>query len=109
MKKWPLSLFAVLALVGFQHPASADEAALKPCKNCHDITPAKKTIVGPPLFGVFGGKPTIDGVPFEVWDEKSLDAWEKNPQAVKKKAKMLFRTPNEAKRKAIIEALKELK
>jgi len=109
MKKWSILFVAFLALVGFQQAALADASALKPCKNCHDISPGMKKVVGPPLFGVFGRAPTIEGVPFKAWDEKSLDEWEANPQKVKKGAKMLYKTSSAEKRAAIIAALKELK
>ncbi len=91
-------------------PASADPGKqLITCIGCHDITPAKKTLVGPPLFGLYGQKPSIEGTGFSKWDKGSLDKWLKNPSAVKPATSMAFSVKNDGKRAKMIEALAELK
>jgi len=79
------------------------------CHSCHDFRPNGKKKVGPPLFGVFGRKPSIEGVPFAVWNEDTLDRWLKNPRAVKAKTKMRFLGIKQAAdRQAVIDYLKSL-
>lgn len=90
-------------------PTPAQKKALASCTICHDISPAKKKMVGPPLFGVYGKKPTITGVPLKTWDATSLDKWIANPQAIKKGTTMTFSVPDAKQRKDVIEALKGLK
>lgn len=91
-------------------PAAADPSKeLVTCIGCHDITSAKKPMVGPPLFGLFNGKPTTAGTGFAKWDKASLDKWLKDPAAVKPGTSMAFKVKNDKKRAAIIEAIAELK
>lgn len=91
-------------------PAMANPAKeLATCVACHDITAAKKPRVGPPLFGLYGQKPTMTGVKYKKWDQASLDEWLKNPSAVKPGTTMAFMVPNAAQRAKIIKALSELK
>lgn len=104
-----LALALGCALLGaFVAPASANPD-LVTCVGCHDITDAKKQLVGPPLFGVFGSKPSSAGVSFAKWDKGSLDKWLKDPSAVKPGTSMAFKVKNDAKRKKIVDALAELK
>lgn len=104
-----------LALGGAMLGALALPAAANPskelvtCVGCHDITDAKKPLVGPPLFGLFGAKPTTAGVGFAKWDKASLDKWLKDPAAVKPGTTMAFKVKNDKKRAAIIDAISELK
>jgi len=78
------------------------------CKACHSLDQAKKK-VGPTLMGIYGQAPSIDGVPFAVWDVSALDAWLESPKAVKPKTKMAFKgIPEKAKRDDIIAYLKTL-
>ncbi len=94
----------------FVAPASANPGkALITCVGCHDITDAKKQVVGPPLFGLYETKPTSKGISFAKWDKTSLDTWLKDPAAVKPGTAMAFKVKNDKKRAAIIEALAELK
>lgn len=86
-----------------------DRTALNPCKNCHDITPAMSLIVGPPLWEVYERMPTIEGLPFDSWTDEALDRWLAHPQSVKPKARMQYKVPDSANRRAVIEALKTLK
>jgi len=39
---------------------------------------------------VYGRAPSIDGIPFAVWDEAALDHWLENPKAVKSNTRMGF-------------------
>ncbi len=100
----------VVVLGAWGAPASADPAKeLAMCIACHDVSPAKKTIAGSPLFGIYGKKPTIDGTGFAKWDKASLDKWLKSPSSVKPGTTMAFVVKNDAKRAKIIEALEHLK
>ena len=59
------------------------------CGVCHHLN-LKHLKVGPGLAGIYGEKPTITGVPFDVWDEISLQAWIMNPRRVKANTKMVM-------------------
>jgi nitrite reductase (NO-forming) len=89
--------------------AGSDLAALGRCAACHDLSPVGKRFYGPPLFGVYGRKPSIDGVPFPRWDQAALDAWLKAPNRIKPDTSMTFHVGDEIKRAEIIEALEQLK
>jgi len=75
------------------------------CGPCHHLN-SKHIKVGPALAGVYGAAPTITGVPFDVWDEISLDAWIMNPRRIKANTKMLIPPLSERDRKDIIDWLK---
>lgn len=106
-----LALALGLAILGpVAAPASANPAKeLITCVGCHDVTPAKKQMVGAPLFGIYGSKPTTPGTGFTKWDKASMDKWLKDPSAVKPATSMAFKVRNDAKRAKIVEALAELK
>ncbi|MBO9539893.1 hypothetical protein J7643_04780 [bacterium] len=111
MRKHLLAGIAVLSLgVVLAPPALADPGkALGACATCHDISPAKNKLVGPPLFGSFGAKPLGDGIEVAKWDEGSLDKWLTNPGKMKPGTLMSYQVGNPKKRLEIIKALKELK
>jgi len=90
-------------------PVLAGSEALNACKSCHDLTSAKRSLMGQPLFGVYGRKPMMTDVSFAVWDDAALDQFLKNPRSVKAKTNMGFAVTDDAKRAAVIAALKELK
>lgn len=57
------------------------------CSPCHHLD-APSTHIGPSLLGVYGRKPSIEGVPFQEWSASALDLWLRNPRAVKLNTKM---------------------
>ncbi len=78
------------------------------CGSCHYLD-RNISKVGPSLKGVVGRAPTISGVPFERWDEQSLDQWLEDPAGIKPNTLMLIPGIKSAKeRSAIIEYLKQL-
>lgn len=110
-----MGLSALILAAGFTTlqavPVAAASApkALVSCTVCHDVSAAKKKLVGPPLSGVFGRKPSIAGVPFSKWDKASLDKWLSNPQGVKASSTMTFKVGDPGARAAAIAALQGLK
>jgi cytochrome c2 len=78
------------------------------CGHCHRFESAfRKT--GPSLQGLFGRIPKISGVPYAVWDEKSLDEWIENPTRIKPTTTMAMPGIKSAEKRAvIIEYLKQL-
>jgi cytochrome c len=97
------------ALPAQQAQAAGPDKALVSCTICHDVTKAKTKKVGPGLFGVYGKKPSIAGVPFSKWDDASLDKWLTDAQKVKPSTAMTFKVGDAGTRKATIAALKALK
>ncbi len=81
----------------------------KNCSPCHFLD-RNITKVGPTLKGIVGRTPTISGVPFSKWDEKTLDLWIQNPSAIKPRTMMAMPGIKSAKdRAAIIQYLKQFK
>jgi len=78
------------------------------CGHCHMFEGGfRKT--GPSLQGLFGRIPKISGVPYAIWDEKSLDEWIKNPTKIKPTTTMAMPGIRSAEKRAvIIEYLKQL-
>jgi cytochrome c2 len=78
------------------------------CGHCHRFESGfRKT--GPSLQGLFGRIPKISGLPYTVWDEKSLDEWIENPTRVKPTTTMAMPGIKSAEKRAvIIEYLKQL-
>ena len=88
------------------------------CGTCHVLGADEPKRQGPPLGGVVGRKAgSVAGFKYSagfadadwVWDETHLDAWLTKPQAVIKGAVMLYSQNDPAKRKLIIDWLKEQK
>jgi len=76
------------------------------CGTCHYLD-RNITKVGPSLKGIVGRAPTISDVPFEIWDEKSLDKWLQDPAGIKPGTLMAIPGIKSASdRAAIIEYLK---
>lgn len=103
---------AVLSLAAGMLPAPAQAAAdpaLSACVTCHDTSPAKNRLVGPGLYGIYGAKPVTPGLSFAKWDDKTLDAWLKDPAKVKPGTLMSYSVGNPKKRAETIKALKALK
>jgi len=83
------------------------ELARKKCSTCHYLD-RNIVKVGPPLKGIVGRAPTISGVPFEKWDEKTLDQWLQDPTGIKPGTLMAIPgIKSEKDRTAIIEYLKQ--
>lgn len=81
---------------------------LSACTVCHDISTERKTLIGPPLFGMAGATPSIE-VPFKQWDEVALDQWLSDPGKLKPGTSMSYRVEDPKKRAEIIQALLTLK
>lgn len=80
--------------------------AKRKCASCHSLDRNIRK-VGPTLKGIMGRAPSIEGMPFETWNEETMDKWLENPRAVKKKTRMaLPGISDPAVRKAIITYLK---
>lgn len=99
----------VAAQAAGKGPTAAQQKALSTCAACHDITSAKTTMVGPPLFGLYGQKPRSPGMPVKKWDKKSLDAFLADPAKVKPETTMPVNVPDAKQRAEIIKALETLK
>ncbi len=108
---WPLkalllsSLLLVSSLSAHADALRGKVVADVRCGPCHHMN-IKHIKVGPTLAGVYGKAPTIVGVPFDVWDEISLDAWIMNPRRIKANTKMVMTPLSERDRKDIIDWLK---
>jgi cytochrome c2 len=88
--------------------SDGQKAALGQCKTCHDLTPARRHIVGPALYGVYGKKPSIGEVPFTQWDKAALNEFLRDPSQVKRNTPMTYRVRDDQKRAEIIQALEAL-
>ncbi len=119
-------LFAFLTLAILPLTACADAVSDgqkvfgDQCALCHDASPNKTQFQGPPLFGVVGRK--IGGAPGfaysdgfktaaakgEKWDEKTLDAYLADPQAVIPGSAMPVSVPDAHDRKVLIAYLSSL-
>ncbi len=84
------------------------ELTRKKCGTCHYLD-RNFTKVGPPLKGIVGRTPSISGVPFNKWDEESLNLWLQDPSAIKPSTLMAIPGIKSAKERAdIIQYLKQL-
>lgn len=94
---------------GAPAPGAAAQRTLRACGGCHDLSSERRRLVGPPLHGVFGARPSIEGVPYGRWDEPALDEWLADPFRVKPTTGMAYRLPEKGGREEIIEALRALR
>jgi cytochrome c len=104
VRLFSLSVFAGAALGASVGAASAQDAAageqvFKKCKVCHQIGENAKNFVGPVLNGVVGRHAgSYPGYNYSeanknsglTWDEETLKAYLKNPQARVPGTKMVF-------------------
>jgi cytochrome c len=118
---WKLRITLVIAMYAATlWPASTDitnrgrELYDKRCGGCHSLDSTK---VGPPLRGVVGRHAAADpGFPYSdalknahvVWDERTLDRWLADPEALVSDTDMSFRLNSADERFAIIAYLKQL-
>ncbi len=79
--------------------AETGKKVFKKCHACHNVGEGAKNAVGPELNGVVGRKAgAVEGYNYSdankssgiVWDEKTLDAYLKDPKAVVPGTKMAF-------------------
>jgi cytochrome c2 len=87
----------------------AAKVALADCAACHDLGPARRKIVGPPLHGLFDNKPAISGVPYAKWDRAALDDWLRDPTQIKPNTMMTYRLRDDSRRAQVIDALESLR
>lgn len=108
------------AAAQFQVPAASppDPATLfvNQCGVCHSLDPSDPPRQGPLLKGVFDRRAgSLPGFTYSagfatagfIWDERHLDRWLADPQAVIPGAVMLYRQADPAIRRVIIGYLKE--
>ena len=98
--------------------AASAPASFAICSACHSVNPGENGI-GPSLAGIYGTKAgEVAGFEFSdelkksgiVWDDKTLDTWLTNPQAMVPGTKMsLAGVQDAAQRKELIEYIKTLK
>ncbi len=101
------SVGQVLDTISAETSQGAELARAK-CASCHNLTQSRRKI-GPGLKGIYGKKPGITGVPFEVWDETALDHWLAGPTDVKPGTPMAIPgLKDEKERQAIISYLKQI-
>jgi len=68
--------------------AEGDEGFIPPevhvCLGCHTVDRDQRqgASAAPPLWGVMGRAPAVDGVDVAQWDAASLDRWLANPRAM---------------------------
>ncbi|MDH4224190.1 MAG: hypothetical protein OEW12_00915 [Deltaproteobacteria bacterium] len=108
MKRMMMVLVVMAAGLWMAGPVMAS-SPLSACKSCHDISATKKSVMGPPLFGIMGAKPVGAGITVAVWDDKTMDQWLLDSKKVSSQSKMVYKVADGAKRAAIIAALKDLK
>ncbi|MDQ6996306.1 MAG: c-type cytochrome [Mariprofundus sp.] len=101
-----LSPFCTAALAA--DAARGKVVATVRCMPCHHLDSHARSI-GPGLKGVYGRAPSIDGVPFDIWDEIALQQWLANPRAVKPNTRMMIPPISVRDRTDIIAWLKLVK
>jgi len=108
MKRMMMVLVVMFAGLWMAGPVMAS-SPLSACKSCHDISATKKSVMGPPLFGIMGAKPVGAGITAAAWDDKTMDQFLADSRSVSPTSKMMYKVADAAKRAAIIAALKDLK
>jgi len=84
------------------------EITRRECGTCHYLDKSVRK-VGPSLQGIFGQTPRTKGIPVEVLDEASLDAWIENPTGIHPETRMKIPGIKDAEKRAlIIEYLKQI-
>lgn len=122
---WRRILLAAVAMVamatGVARAADGDaakgEIVFKKCVACHTVSKPPKNTLGPSLVGVMGRTAGgMEGFKYSdamkdskvVWDEKSIDAYLKDPKNFIPKNKMVFvGLPKEEDRNDVIAYLKQ--
>ncbi len=84
------------------------ELTRRECGSCHFLDKTMRK-VGPSLKGIYGQAPRTKGIPVEVWNELTLDAWIENPTGIHPETRMKIPGIKDAeKRASIIEYLKQI-
>ena len=96
--------------------AAKGETVFKKCTACHNAEAPPKNGIGPSLHGVIGRKAgSVEGFKYSdamkgsgiVWEEKTIDAYLKDPKGYVPKNKMVFvGLPKDADRADVIAYLK---
>jgi len=112
-----LALLALAAATAHAQDAAAGGMAFQQCAECHSPTSADNA--GPGLKGLYGRKAGAkDGFIYSpamkkstvVWDDKTLDAFLKDPRAVVPGTSMAYGGDDDAKERAdLVAYLKTLK
>ncbi|MBW8757855.1 MAG: c-type cytochrome [Burkholderiales bacterium] len=113
----PLLAFLLAAAGAHAQDAAAGGMAFQQCAECH--SPGNTDNAGPGLQGVFGRKAGAkDGFTYSpamkksplAWDDKTLDAFLKDPRAVVPGTSMAYGGDDDAKERAdLVAYLKTLK
>jgi cytochrome c len=112
----------LLATPAVAQDAKEGEQVFKQCRQCHQVGPDAKNILGPILNGIVGRKAgTVEGFTYSpankeagdkgwVWTEENLDKYLENPRAAMPGNRMAFvGVKDEQDRKDLIAFLKSLK
>jgi cytochrome c len=117
---WVALLAATLLAGAAQAEPDSDEAAadqqgafippeVHVCLGCHTVDEADRrgAQAAPPLWGIVGRAPKVDGVEVARWDAHSLDRWLANPRAMAPETASRFPGyADAATREAVIRFLK---
>jgi len=97
--------------------AAKGETVFKKCVACHTVSKPPKNTIGPSLVGIMGRTAgSVEGFKYSdamkdskvVWDDKTIDAYLKDPKNFIPKNKMVFvGLPKEEDRNDVIAYLKQ--